>query len=71
MSGFNPSGPGFGGPPNPFAIRVGNRWMYPDTKGDLHSNLDETLNSNLRNERDLSRGTSGSCNQDPANLPHK
>ena len=42
---------------------------YPDSQGWLHPTQEEALRENQRTESDYSRGYSGNCPQDPANVP--
>lgn len=52
-------------------IPVGNRVMFPDSLGNLHATPGQAINSNMNVERDLSRGVSGGCSQDPAKVPNQ
>lgn len=57
------------GPPIPTGgIRVGNRILYPDLNGDLHSTPGETINANQRIEDSIGRGLTGGCGQDPSKV---
>ena len=51
------------------SIPVGNRVMFPDSQGGLHSTPGGAISENMRVEVDQSRGTSGGCGQSPANVP--
>lgn len=42
---------------------------YPDSQGWLHPTAEEAIRENQRLEGDFSRGSSGACPQDPANVP--
>lgn len=48
---------------------VGGHSMYIDNTGGLHSTPAGAIAENMRTEGDFSRGTSGGCTQDPANVP--
>ena len=52
-------------------IQVGNRVMYPDLLGNLHPVPGQAINSNQRVEGDLSRGSSGGCNQEASKVPYE
>ena len=51
------------------SIPVGGRRMYPDNQGGLHRNSREAVEENMRTEKDMSRGSSGGCGQDPNLVP--
>jgi hypothetical protein len=53
------------------ARRVGNRIMYEDMDGGLHTKQHQALNYNQRVESDRSRGLSGGCGQDADRLKKK
>lgn len=51
------------------SIQVGDRTMYPDNQGGLHTTPAEAIAANQRTETDFSRGASGGCGQDPSKVP--
>jgi hypothetical protein len=66
---FGSSPPGSSLPPG--AIRVGNRIMYPDLTGGLHTTPGQAIGENQRVEHDFSRGASGGCAQDAHKVPNR
>lgn len=51
-------------------IRVGNRIMFPDLSGNLHSTPGSAINSNINFEKNNGRGMTGGCGQDPKQAPN-
>lgn len=51
------------------SIQVGERTMYPDNSGGLHTKPSEAIAANMRDEAATSRGAAGGCPQDPDNVP--
>jgi hypothetical protein len=67
----NPFNRSLNQPLPPGGMRVGNRIMYPDLKGDFHSTPGQAIESNQGFESDFSRGASGGCNQDSSKVPNR
>jgi len=55
----------------PGGIKVGDRIMYPDLKGNLQRSPQDAIRANMDIERDMTRGTSGGCGQDPDYIPYQ